>query len=166
MSRSVLGDGIGKRFPLESIIAAVGDRFGAGSRSSHCPERRPPFTGVTAPDGYDLLKTFDAIFIGASAIACPTTATRDILLGTRFALDLYVNYRPVTLLHERLCRSAHPLKTSASSSSQNNEGSTSASAGASRRAPTTRSPSRRKSTPGRASTESSGTPSSSRRRAG
>ena len=31
---------------------------------------------------------------------------RDILLGTRFELDLYVNYRPVKLLHERLC----PLK--------------------------------------------------------
>jgi 3-isopropylmalate dehydrogenase len=31
---------------------------------------------------------------------------RDILLGTRFELDLYVNHRPVTLLHERLC----PLK--------------------------------------------------------
>jgi 3-isopropylmalate dehydrogenase len=31
---------------------------------------------------------------------------RDILLGTRFELDLYVNYRPVKLLDARLC----PLK--------------------------------------------------------
>jgi 3-isopropylmalate dehydrogenase len=31
---------------------------------------------------------------------------RDILLGTRFELDLYVNHRPVKLLDERLC----PLK--------------------------------------------------------
>ena len=31
---------------------------------------------------------------------------RDILLGPRFELDLYVNYRPVKLLDERLC----PLK--------------------------------------------------------
>src|SRR5918998_517332 len=31
---------------------------------------------------------------------------RDILLGTRFELDLYVNYRPVRLLDDRLC----PLK--------------------------------------------------------
>ena len=31
---------------------------------------------------------------------------RDILLGTRFELDLYVNHRPVRLLDERLC----PLK--------------------------------------------------------
>jgi 3-isopropylmalate dehydrogenase len=28
---------------------------------------------------------------------------RDILLGTRFELDLYVNYRPVRLLDDRLC---------------------------------------------------------------
>jgi 3-isopropylmalate dehydrogenase len=32
---------------------------------------------------------------------------REILLGTRFELDLYVNHRPVRLLHERLC----PLKS-------------------------------------------------------
>jgi 3-isopropylmalate dehydrogenase len=32
---------------------------------------------------------------------------RDILLGTRFELDLFVNYRPVKLLDERLC----PLKS-------------------------------------------------------
>jgi 3-isopropylmalate dehydrogenase len=31
---------------------------------------------------------------------------RDILLGTRFELDLYVNYRPIQLLDDRLC----PLK--------------------------------------------------------
>ena len=31
---------------------------------------------------------------------------RDILLGLRFKLDLYVNYRPVKLLDEKLC----PLK--------------------------------------------------------
>jgi 3-isopropylmalate dehydrogenase len=51
---------------------------------------------------------FDAIFIGA--LGDPRVAdnrhARDILLGTRFELDLYVNYRPVKLLHERLC----PLK--------------------------------------------------------
>ena len=60
------------------------------------------------PDGYDLLRGFDAIFIGA--LGDPRVPdnrhARDILLGTRFELDLYVNYRPVTLLHERLC----PLK--------------------------------------------------------
>ncbi len=51
---------------------------------------------------------FDAIFVGA--VGDPRVPdnrhARDILLGTRFALDLYVNYRPVKLLAERLC----PLK--------------------------------------------------------
>jgi 3-isopropylmalate dehydrogenase len=58
--------------------------------------------------GYDLLRAFDAIFIGA--LGDPRVPdnrhARDILLGTRFELDLYVNYRPVKLLDERLC----PLK--------------------------------------------------------
>src|SRR5476649_2279480 len=51
---------------------------------------------------------FDAIFIGA--LGDPRVSdnrhARDILLGTRFELDLYVNYRPVKLLDARLC----PLK--------------------------------------------------------
>src|SRR5688572_32129108 len=66
-------------------------------------------TGVTLPpDGYDTLRSFDAILIGA--LGDPRVAdnrhARDILLGTRFELDLYVNYRPVRLLDDRLC----PLK--------------------------------------------------------
>jgi 3-isopropylmalate dehydrogenase len=51
---------------------------------------------------------FQAVFIGA--LGDPRVAdnrhARDILLGTRFELDLYVNYRPVRLLDERVC----PLK--------------------------------------------------------
>src|SRR5260370_42565491 len=50
----------------------------------------------------------DAIFIGA--LGDPRVPdnrhARDILLGTRFELDLYVNYRPVRLIDARLC----PLK--------------------------------------------------------
>ena len=66
-------------------------------------------TGVTLPpDGYDQLRGYDAIFVGA--LGDPRVPdnrhARDILLGTRFQLDLYVNYRPVRLLDERLC----PLK--------------------------------------------------------
>ena len=107
------GDGIGKEVSAEAvkIIAAVGDRFGRRFEIEPLPWSADHYlaTGVTIPpDGYDLLKTFDAIFIGA--LGDPRVPdnrhARDILLGTRFALDLYVNYRPVTLLHERLC----PLK--------------------------------------------------------
>jgi 3-isopropylmalate dehydrogenase len=66
-------------------------------------------TGVTVPaDGYDLLRAHAAVFVGA--VGDPRVPdnrhARDILLGTRFELDLYVNYRPVRLLDERLC----PLK--------------------------------------------------------
>jgi 3-isopropylmalate dehydrogenase len=66
-------------------------------------------TGQTVPaNGYDLLRSFDAILIGA--LGDPRVPdnrhARDILLGTRFQLDLYVNYRPVRLLDARLC----PLK--------------------------------------------------------
>jgi 3-isopropylmalate dehydrogenase len=66
-------------------------------------------TGETLPaGGYDLLRGFDAILIGA--LGDPRVPdnrhARDILLGTRFALDLYVNYRPVRLLDDRLS----PLK--------------------------------------------------------
>jgi 3-isopropylmalate dehydrogenase len=60
-------------------------------------------------DGYAMLRDqFDAIFIGA--LGDPRVPdnrhARDILLGTRLELDLYVNYRPVKLLDARLC----PLK--------------------------------------------------------
>src|SRR6185436_3966258 len=66
-------------------------------------------TGITVPPGgYDTLRQFDAILVGA--VGDPRVPdnrhARDILLGTRFELDLYVNYRPVRLLDDRLS----PLK--------------------------------------------------------
>jgi 3-isopropylmalate dehydrogenase len=66
-------------------------------------------TGETVPPGgYDLLRSFDAILIGAlgDPRVHDNRHARDILLGTRFELDLYVNFRPVRLLDARLC----PLK--------------------------------------------------------
>ncbi len=66
-------------------------------------------TGITLPDAdLQMLKGHDAIFIGAlgDPRVPDMTHARDILLGMRFKLDLYVNQRPVRLLHERLC----PLK--------------------------------------------------------
>lgn len=66
-------------------------------------------TGETLPDeALDELKTFDAIYMGA--LGDPRVPdmrhARDILLGTRFKLDLYMNLRPVRCLNDRLC----PLK--------------------------------------------------------
>jgi 3-isopropylmalate dehydrogenase len=67
-------------------------------------------TGETLPpDGYRMLREdFNAIFVGALGDPRVTDNrhARDILLGTRFELDLYVNYRPVRLIADRLS----PLK--------------------------------------------------------
>src|SRR5688572_29619590 len=107
------GDGIGKEVTAEAVrvLQTVGERFGRSFDLEHLPWSADYFlqSGVTIPpNGYDMLREFDAIFIGA--LGDPRVAdnrhARDILLGTRFELDLYVNYRPVKLLHDSLC----PLK--------------------------------------------------------
>ena len=110
----VPGDGIGIETTAEAMkaVAAAGEVFGRRFELETFPWGADHFlkTGVTMPaDGYAMLRDqFDAIFIGA--LGDPRIPdnrhARDILLGTRFELDLYVNYRPVRLLHERLC----PLK--------------------------------------------------------
>jgi 3-isopropylmalate dehydrogenase len=108
------GDGIGKDVTAEAVkvLTRVGEVFGRAFTFEHLPWGADYFleTGVTIPpNGYAMLRDdFDAIFIGA--LGDPRVPdnrhARDILLGTRFELDLYVNYRPVKLLDERLC----PLK--------------------------------------------------------
>jgi 3-isopropylmalate dehydrogenase len=109
----IAGDGIGKEVTAEAVnaIDAVARKFGRRFAIEHLPWSADYYlqSGVTIPpNGYDLLREFDAIFIGA--LGDPRVPdnrhARDILLGTRFELDLYVNYRPVKLLDERLC----PLK--------------------------------------------------------
>jgi len=102
------GDGIGKEVVAEAmqVLRVVG-----GLDLMELPWSADYYlqTGITIPaDGYDTLRACDAVFIGA--LGDPRVAdnrhARDILLGTRFELDLYVNYRPVRLLDDRLC----PLK--------------------------------------------------------
>ncbi len=104
----IAGDGIGIEVTSEAvrILEALG-----GVDVHMLPWGADHFlaTGETVPaGGYDTLRSFDAILVGA--LGDPRVAdnrhARDILLGTRFELDLYVNYRPVRLLDERLC----PLK--------------------------------------------------------
>jgi 3-isopropylmalate dehydrogenase len=108
------GDGIGKEVTAEAVkvLRAVEGAFGRRFELEMLPWGADYFleTGITVPPGgYAMLRDeFDAIFMGA--LGDPRVPDmrhgRDILLGTRFELDLYVNYRPVKLLHERLC----PLK--------------------------------------------------------
>src|SRR4051812_47729390 len=107
------GDGIGVDVTAQAVnvIRAAADAFGTRIELETLPWGADHYlqTGVTIPpNGYAMLGEFDAVFIGA--LGDPRVPdnrhARDILLGTRFELDLYVNYRPVRLLDERLC----PLK--------------------------------------------------------
>jgi 3-isopropylmalate dehydrogenase len=108
------GDGIGKEVTAEAVnvLRRVNDVFGRAIDIETLPWGADYYleTGVTMPpNGYAMLRDgFDAIFIGA--LGDPRVPdnrhARDILLGIRFELDLFVNYRPVRLLHDRLC----PLK--------------------------------------------------------
>ena len=87
------------------VLRAVGDVYGHRFDLETLPWSADHYlaTGVTMPpNGYAMLRDeFDAIFIGAlgDARVPDNRHARDILLGTRFELDLYVNYRPVRLLH-------------------------------------------------------------------
>jgi len=102
------GDGIGKEVTSEAV--RILDALG-GVDLHTLPWGADHFltTGETVPaGGYDTLRSFDAILVGA--VGDPRVPdnrhARDILLGTRAELDLYVNHRPVRLIDERLC----PLK--------------------------------------------------------
>ena len=108
------GDGIGKDVTAEAVkvLQAVTEVSGRALELEMLPWSADHYlsTGVTIPpNGYDMLRDdFDAVLLGA--LGDPRVAdnrhARDILLGARFELDLYVNYRPVKLLNDALC----PLK--------------------------------------------------------
>jgi 3-isopropylmalate dehydrogenase len=109
----IAGDGIGREVTAEAVkvLQAVGKSFGRRFDLEHLPWSADHYvqTGETLPaNGYQLLREFDAVFVGA--LGDPRVPdnrhARDILLGTRFELDLYVNYRPVRLIDDRLS----PLK--------------------------------------------------------
>ena len=108
------GDGIGKEVTAEAVrvLQAVSDSAGRRLELTELPWSADHYlsTGVTIPpNGYAMLRDdYDAVLLGA--LGDPRVPdnrhARDILLGARFELDLYVNYRPVKLLHDGLC----PLK--------------------------------------------------------
>ncbi|HYU79607.1 MAG TPA: 3-isopropylmalate dehydrogenase [Vicinamibacterales bacterium] len=108
------GDGIGKEVTAEAVkvLRAVTRASGKTLDLQQLPWGADHYlaTGETLPaDGYRMLRDeFAAILVGA--LGDPRVPdnrhARDILLGTRFELDLYVNYRPVRLLDDRLS----PLK--------------------------------------------------------
>ncbi len=108
------GDGIGKEVTAEAVkvLKAVCSVTGRQLELETLPWGADHFlaTGITIPaNGHDMLqKEFAAILLGALGDPrVPDNRTaRDILLSTRFALDLYINFRPVRLIDDRLS----PLK--------------------------------------------------------
>lgn len=113
----IAGDGIGPEV-IEAAIPAV-DAAARACGVTLAWERLPYgthhylATGETLPDhAFEHLRDdVEAIFLGA--LGDPRVPSnehiRDILLGLRFRLDLYVNFRPCRLLHPELC----PLKAKA-----------------------------------------------------
>ena len=104
------GDGIGKEVTPEAVkvLRAVTAPAGRNIEFVEFDWGADKYLreGVTLPGGaVEMLRDeFDAILFGA--LGDPRIPTNqhaaDILLGLRFKLDLYVNARPVELLHDRL----------------------------------------------------------------
>src|SRR5437773_10042692 len=106
----IAGDGIGPEV-IEAAIPII--ERAAGKHGVALAWERLPYgadhylkTGETLPEKAfrKLRDDVDAIFLGA--IGDPRVPgnehARDILLGLRFRLDLYINFRPVRLLHPDL----------------------------------------------------------------
>ncbi|MEM1183073.1 MAG: 3-isopropylmalate dehydrogenase [Acidobacteriota bacterium] len=108
------GDGIGVDVTAEAtkVLEAAASRFDLSLELDALPYCADHFleTGETLPDGAldDFREHYAAIYIGAfgDPRVPDMRHARDILLGIRFGLDLYINLRPVTLYDPALC----PLK--------------------------------------------------------
>ncbi len=110
----VPGDGIGVDVTKEAlkVLSAAAKSWKLEVATTEFPWSADHYlkTGESLPKGAfdDLRANYDAIFMGAFGDPrVPDMAhARDILLGARFILDLYVNARPIRCLDERL----NPLK--------------------------------------------------------
>jgi 3-isopropylmalate dehydrogenase len=106
----VPGDGIGVDVTREAVkvLEAAASAYGfevAIDRYDFGADRYLR-TGETLPPGsFDLFRTYDAVYMGAfgDPRVPDMKHAADILLGTRFGMDLYANVRPVRCLHDRLC---------------------------------------------------------------
>ena len=106
----IAGDGIGPEV-IEAaipILERVATKHGFSLVWERLPYSADHYlrTKETLPDAAlrHLRDDVDAIFLGA--LGDPRVPgnehARDILLGLRFKLDLYVNFRPIELLHPDL----------------------------------------------------------------
>jgi 3-isopropylmalate dehydrogenase len=110
----VPGDGIGPEVIAAGmrILEHVNDARSLGLTFTHFGWNADEYlrTGISMPPGAmdDIRVNYDAVYLGAfgDPRIPDMKHAADILLGMRFQLDLYVNYRPVKLLDDRLS----PLK--------------------------------------------------------
>lgn len=107
------GDGIGEDVIREGlkVLDAAQEVYGFSTKRETMPYGADHFleTGETMPDAaFDRIRDMHAVFFGA--IGDPRIEVGKlefaIIAGMRFKLDLYVNLRPIKLLHDSLC----PLK--------------------------------------------------------
>ena len=98
------GDGTGPEVTVEAVkvLKAAADKFGFKIELTEFDfgGERYKKTGETLPDsGVEELRKFDAILLGAIGHpdVAPGILEKGILLKARFALDQYINLRPVKL---------------------------------------------------------------------
>jgi 3-isopropylmalate dehydrogenase len=110
----VPGDGIGPEVIAAGmrVLERVNERGKLGLEFAHFNWSADEYlrTGISMPAGAmdDIRDHYAAVYLGAfgDPRVPDMKHAADILLGMRFQLDLYVNYRPVKLLSDRLS----PLK--------------------------------------------------------
>ena len=106
----VPGDGIGPEVIAAGmrVLEAANDRHKLGLEFVHFGWNADEYlrTGISMPPGAmdDIRNNYAAVYLGAfgDPRVPDMKHAADILLGMRFQLDLYVNYRPVKLLNDRL----------------------------------------------------------------
>ena len=104
------GDGIGPEVTAEAmkVLAAVRQKWNLDLTLVQLPWSADHYlqTGETLPEGAleDLRENYDAIYIGAfgDPRVPDMKHAADVLLGIRFGLDLYINFRPIKLYAEDL----------------------------------------------------------------
>ncbi len=110
----VPGDGIGPEVIAEGmrVLERLNEARGLELDFTHFGWNADEYlrTGISMPPGAmdDIRDHYDAVYLGAfgDPRVPDMKHAADILLGMRFQLDLYINYRPVKLIDDRLC----PLK--------------------------------------------------------
>ena len=105
------GVGIGRDVTTEAVkvIEAASERWDLPLELIEKPWSADHYleTGESLPEGAieDLRDNYSAIFIGAygDPRIPDMRHAADILLGIRFKLDLYINFRPIRIYDDRLC---------------------------------------------------------------